>query len=229
MSYTILTPSSWKGNKSVAHGYATALLFLSPHTESGLVNLCPKARTCQEVCLKTAGRNIYGNSLRARVRRTRLLVENREFFLSLLHEEIEAFVRRSLAKGLQPCIRPNGLSDQAWLGQWVAEQFPTLQVYDYTKLPKPWLRTRSNYSLVFSFDGLNWKDAEAALAHNVNVAVVFAVSRDATLPRKWRGHPVIDGDVHDLRFLDPAGVIVGLRAKGAARRIPNKFVVNPWS
>lgn len=38
------------------------------------------------------------------------------------------------------------------------------------------------------------------------------------------GHRVIDGDESDLRFLDPASVIVGLRAKGRARKDRSGFV-----
>lgn len=45
------------------------------------------------------------------------------------------------------------------------------------------------------------------------------------LPETWRGFKVIDGDESDLRFLDEKGVIVGLRAKGKARKDKSGFVV----
>jgi hypothetical protein len=45
------------------------------------------------------------------------------------------------------------------------------------------------------------------------------------LPETYLGRPVIDGDEHDLRFLDPSGVVVGLRAKGKARKQRGGFVV----
>jgi hypothetical protein len=48
-----------------------------------------------------------------------------------------------------------------------------------------------------------------------------------TLPSTWLGFPVIDGDRHDARFLDPAGVIVGLRAKGLARVDTSGFTIRP--
>jgi len=38
-------------------------------------------------------------------------------------------------------------------------------------------------------------------------------------PETWRGIPVINGDESDLRFTDPVGVIVGLRAKGDAKKL----------
>ena len=61
-----------------------------------------------------------------------------------------------------------------------------------------------------------------------NVAVVF---RDkATLARYMQsgflGRPVIDGDKTDLRFADPKGVVVGLYAKGPARKDDTGFVID---
>ena len=55
----------------------------------------------------------------------------------------------------------------------------------------------------------------------MNVAVVF---RDA-MPESWLGVPVIDGTTHDLRFLDPKPCIVGLTAKGSAKKDTSGFVV----
>jgi len=37
---------------------------------------------------------------------------------------------------------------------------------------------------------------------------------------------VIDGDKDDLRFLDPKGVVVGLIAKGKAKRDTSGFVID---
>jgi hypothetical protein len=53
-----------------------------------------------------------------------------------------------------------------------------------------------------------------------NVAVVFR----GGLPETWNGYPVIDGDVTDVRYLDPRGVVVGLKAKGKARTDTSGFV-----
>ena len=53
-------------------------------------------------------------------------------------------------------------------------------------------------------------------------AAVFA---GKTLPAHFLGRDVINGDESDLRFLDKPGVVVGLIAKGKARRNPGTFVV----
>jgi hypothetical protein len=44
------------------------------------------------------------------------------------------------------------------------------------------------------------------------------------MPATYNGLPVFNGDDSDLRFLDPKGVIVGLYAKGRARKDTSGFV-----
>jgi len=106
----------------------------------------------------------------------------------------------------------------------MAREFPEVQFYDYTKIPKPWLRQLPNYSLTFSLSEVNLELALDALRHQVNVAVVFDTRKGESLPETWHGYRVIDGDVSDLRFTDPMGVVVGLRAKGRAKRDTSGFV-----
>jgi len=111
----------------------------------------------------------------------------------------------------------------------MAAEFPELTCYDYTKIPRPWLRTRANYHLTFSLSENNESDAREALAHGVNVAVVFKTKKGHALPTHYMGHEVIDGDLTDLRFTDKhasdgRAVIVGVRAKGKAKRDVSGFV-----
>ena len=56
-----------------------------------------------------------------------------------------------------------------------------------------------------------------------NVAVVF---RSKDIPKVWKGLNVFNGDITDLRFLDPKNVIVGLYAKGSAKHNHTGFVVD---
>lgn len=55
-----------------------------------------------------------------------------------------------------------------------------------------------------------------ALEHGINVAVVFPTRN---FPATWNGYPVVNGDANDLRFLDPKTVVVGLKAKGDAKKL----------
>ena len=45
--------------------------------------------------------------------------------------------------------------------------------------------------------------------------LIAAVTKkqEQSLPKTWRGHEVIDGDISDPRFLDKRGVVVGLHLK----------------
>ena len=81
----------------------------------------------------------------------------------------------------------------------------------------------SNYSLTYSrSEESTDTDCLFLTGNNQNVAVVF---RGPELPSEYLGIPVIDGDKSDLRFTDPKGVIVGLLAKGKAKKDTSGFVV----
>ena len=56
-----------------------------------------------------------------------------------------------------------------------------------------------------------------------NKAVVF---RNKDLPSTFKGVKVIDGDKHDMRFLDETNVVVGLKAKGKAKLDDSGFVID---
>lgn len=78
----------------------------------------------------------------------------------------------------------------------------------------------ANYHITFSDSGSNARMV-ALQPKWVNTAVVFS----SDLPATWKGKIVVNGDANDLRFLDPQGVIVGLKAKGEAKaQKNNKFV-----
>jgi hypothetical protein len=99
--------------------------------------------------------------------------------------------------------------------------FKTVQFYDYTKRANR-SSLPANYALTFSLSESNESDARAVLARGGNVAVVFR--RKASFPPMYLGAPTIDGDRHDLRFLDPVGSVVALYAKGNAKRDRSGFV-----
>jgi hypothetical protein len=214
-----------KGEKK---GYLTGILYLAPASSSG-TNVCANASPgCIRGCLNTAGRAaIFPAILKARVRKTRELFADREAFVAQLAKDIRALERKAKREGLTPCVRVNGTSDLPWLAMRMAREFPHVQLYDYSKHLRVWKRQLPNYSITFSHSETNLQDCLETLAHGSNVAVVFDTKRGAQLPTTWNGYRVIDGDESDLRFLDPhsaIGFVVGLRAKGKARKDCSGFV-----
>lgn len=212
--------------KGQARGYLTGICYLAPSTASGVMDTCPKAsKGCKRACLFTAGKSgIFRNINQARIARTRMLHFNRELFLACLAYDIESLIRRANKRGLIPCVRPNGMSDLPWLGQWLARRYPTLQVYDYTAIPNPARRQLPNYHLTFSRKENNWPACVQALAEGISATVVFNVKHESEFPATYMGYPVVSGDSSDLRFLDPRGHIIALKAKGKAKQDTSGFV-----
>jgi len=215
--------------KGEAYGYQSFILHLAPANSAGLSkSMCPYASAgCTAACLNTAGRGVYPNVQAARVRKTRLFDNDRQIFMSMLVKDIVSAIRRATRNALIPCIRLNGTSDVMWerfpVQQYmnIMEMFPDVQFYDYTKIPPLWRTNRpKNYHLTFSLSENNGNMLNPAIQAGMNVAVVFR----KYLPNTFQGYDVINGDITDLRFLDRPGVVVGLGAKGRARRDTSGFV-----
>lgn len=207
-----------KTKKGSKKGFLTGILYLAPATEASPVNLCPMASAeCREACLYGSGMAaVFPSVKRARIEKTLWFLRDQKSFLETLRADIRELMKSATAREMIPAVRLNGTSDIPKLALAMAKEFPEVQFYDYTKLPGSWKRLMPNYHLTFSFSGENLDSCLAALAHGVNVAVVF----DQVIPSVWRGFQVINGDESDLRFLDPQGVVVGLKAKGPARKMP---------
>ena len=225
---TLLTEGNAKTVKGEKKGYLTKILYLAPSDESRVMNVCPFATPgCKAGCLSHAGRAAIFEAIpAARIKKTRFLHSDRAAFMAQLVTEVRAAIKRAARKGMTLAIRVNGTSDLPFMAHQLAEQFPDVQFYDYTKIPAPWKRTRANYHLTFSHSETNHFHCLDALYHGINVAVVFDVKRGHALPATWEGYRVIDGDETDLRFTDEHGVVVGLRAKGPAKKDCTGFVVS---
>jgi hypothetical protein len=227
---TVGNPKLLKGQKQ---GYLSSVLHLAPADLSGK-NTCPKATAgCKAACLNTAGRGgIFKKGettnviQQARIRKTKAFFENRQAFLNELTVEIIKTIKSAEKKNLIPVFRLNGTSDIAWEkyevanGKNIFQMFPDVQFYDYTKIVGRKVKHIPNYHLTFSKADGNDMDVRLAASNGMNVAAVFH-----KLPETYIGRPVINGDETDLRFLDPKGVIVGLKAKGKAKKDTSGFVI----
>ena len=231
---TLLGTANTKTIKGEKIGVLTGILYLSPaDSVSTKRTLCAFAGLagCKAGCLNTAGRGAFSNVQRARIRKTLMFLQYRDEFMLLLALDIARLQRKAKLENMTLAIRLNGTSDVQWEKQsmrkdtrkTVFELFPKVQFYDYTKIPG---RTvPANYHLTFSYSGVAGFERVVAkqLRHNpdTNLAVVFS----GDLPDNWLGRTVVNGDASDVRYQDPAGVIVGLTAKGKAKNDTSGFVV----
>jgi hypothetical protein len=250
---------SHKADLGVGKGYGTAILYLAPAGEANDalpgVNLCPgHSPECFANCLIHSGQMITPHAHLARVRRTRLLKREPEQFGRLLVKDIASHLKYCDKHGLSPSFRFNGTSDFHWetwpvphLGvtvhEYLLETRPEAVVNEYTKrflVMKRYLAREypPNLYMTFSLHELNAWQARIVLALGGNVTVVFRVERGGRLPAQWWGHPVLDGDTDDLRWLDnrrAAGwglgdgpFVIGLRFKSSYKgRGDSPFVMDP--
>lgn len=228
----LLTPSHANTKMSKGSGlhdrYLSYILHLAPANVSGH-NVCPMASDgCKSACLNTAGRGVFNSVQTARINKTKRLFQDRSAFLDDLFKDLMAVSRKAKREHKIAVVRLNGTSDLNWNtmiysnGMTLIELFSNIQFYDYTKV---WVRFNKpmpkNYHLTFSRSECNQDKALELLSRGINVAVVFK----GTLPETWGGFKVLNGDEHDFRFLDKSGYVVGLTAKGKAKKDVSGFVV----
>ncbi len=237
LSYLGSVASSSKIAKGLKYNEMTYILYLAPAEQSGY-NVCPGSTAeCREACLTESGHNridVKKNAInKARIKKTKLFFEQREFFMGWLVAEISKAKADAIAKGFTFSVRLNGTSDiQPTLfkfnGKVIFDIFNEVTFYDYTKVANRFklLDKYSNYDLTYSFSGYNMLQSLELLENNKGrVAMVFEGKQ---LPISFMGYKVIDGDAYDMRHLDETGVIVGLKFKFVRTKIDtahNKFII----
>ncbi len=237
----LLSVDSAKAAKATGYGYLNGIHYMAPHSTAGVGNLCQGASIgCMSICLgKYSGQAAMvadlengSNSVRdSRIAKAQMFMRERETYLGHLENQIRRLVAKADSEGLKPCIRLNGSTDIPFERMrfgaerlTLLERFPDVQFVDYTKIFSRLAKAPANLSLTFSRSETNEAECLAALAAGHNVAVIFG--HGLPVGRAWNGYRVIDGDRHDLRHLDPRGVVVGLIPKGAkAKRDTSGFVL----
>lgn len=223
--------------KTAKNTLDTFILYLAPATQNSRgADLCPyRSKGCTAACLFTAGRGKFGSVKDARINRTEYLLSDPKTFLAQLALELKAINKRYQKRGEKAAVRLNGTSDRDFVyllkkraGLDVL-QLEALKFYDYTKDPHRVKRyAGSNYTLTFSRAEDNEPQALEILQNGGIVSAVFA----DRLPELYKGYKVIDGDQSDDLMLTAqkktkpgAGLILGLKAKGDAKKDASGFVI----
>jgi len=200
---------------------------------------------------RTAAGLLPDNAIQhARIARTRLFNDDRPEFFRRLYQEIRAFIRKAERMQLTPVIRLNGTSDILWektpvpvsdnkrgihcIFENIFAVFPDIQFYDYTKIWKRFYREMpGNYYLCLSYsEASDTYAAKCMQTYRETGCSLVTVYRDAdaidqaSVVASASGKPHVNGDANDLRFLDPKGALVALKAKGKARQDRSGFVID---
>jgi hypothetical protein len=213
--------------KTAKNSIETLILYLAPFTQNSKgINLCPKATAgCAAACLFTAGRGAFSNVAQSRMNRTEYYLHDRKAFLAQLAKEVNSQAKKvpTLA------VRLNGTSDIKLVEMLTLTHdiAPNVVFYDYTKIPSKAGNRKTtqghDYIVTYSFNEGNDSipNALEVLNRGGNVAAVFRKE----LPDTFLGYPVIDGDASDIEMLNHRGVILGLKAKGKAKKDTTGFVI----
>ena len=251
----LLSMDSAKAIKAEGYGYLNAIHYMAPFTSGGVGDMCGNASPqCVELCLGwysghaamvTDLETGIGKARASRIAKARMFMNDRSTYMNHLARLIFRAEMKADRMGKTLCIRLNGSTDLNWsriafkpdggtarlirayenIYVNLPNLFADVQFVEYTKDFKRLGKVAPNVHQTFSFSGENHDECKAALAGGHSIAVVFGHG----LPKMWWGHPVIDGDIHDLRHLDPANVVVGLSPKGSkAKSSTNGFVIRDY-
>jgi hypothetical protein len=229
----LLSPGT-TNSKLIKNRLESHILYLLPSImNSKKTNLCPgSTKECVKVCIESTGRGVMAPVKAGRRRRTELYIQERNYFLNMLMNELAKLNKKAERKGKKIAIRLNGTSDLDFIAIIknrfdidILDAFKSLEFYDYTKLiGKVRKYAGTSYKLTYSRSGLNDAECLEALSLGASVSVVFDDAKP--FPQTYFGAPVYDGDSSDDLMLDiPGGSILGLKAKGKARKNFSEFIV----
>jgi hypothetical protein len=225
------------GEKPEIYGeqYLARVASETPRLPRGFTLCAGSNQLCRDSCLVYAGQNAAAlYNTQRKVQQTLALLNEPEAFMRILASAIAQHECTAPTEGYAPYMRLNVLSDIPWeiVAPWLFERFGHLQFYDYTKVPGR--QVPRNYDLTFSFSGTNLRQTQSEIKAGSKIAVVFLANRKRggrweawkrargaikiPLPNTFWGLPVVDGDVSDVRPLDPSPSVVGLRWKPVSGR-----------
>lgn len=222
--------------KTSKNDIKTFILYLAPHNLNYKgITLCKDASVnCIKVCLYSAGRGAFSNVQLSRINKANFYVSDKKVFLAQLLKEIKKEIKKASDKNEKIAFRLNGTSDIDFL--YLLDKhfdfnvdllnYDKVYFYDYTKsLPRAKrYQNYRNYTLTFSKSESNEKETNEALNLGINVAAVFS----SDLPKTYKGVKVVDGDKSDLEMIKHKNVILGLKAKGKAKKDKSGFVITNY-
>lgn len=221
----LITLNQNKMLKSKPFDHLSAILNLSPAMKYKGDNTCPEHGQCKAYCLQNTGHNRFLVAFMARERRTKLFYDDRKSFLSLLRGDLVSLINKAKRENIKPTFRFNGLSDIA-IEHEIPEifaEFSNIQFIDYTKrYVRLFQKQPSNYHLTYSINEKTpaWIVDDIYQKTRFNACMVFNKDLPRNIAIDDRMYRIIDGDISDLRYLDPLKIgnlpaIVGLRYKRA--------------
>lgn len=205
---TLLSTSS-KYSLSHEYGYINTGLYLDPFASK---DICPNKGACARTCLTFTGRMPLSKDKRRLL--TAAFIKYPVEFLQRLIVELQQIILDGYLQDKKIAFRFNGTSDIKIekilnIDRLSAALNYRVSFYDYTKLDLSTRNPSEHYHLTYSIDErLNIKEGKKYLCAGYCVAIVM---KKKDVNKLVDNDSFIDGDRHDLRFLD-SGIVL-LKAK----------------
>lgn len=219
-----LLSESVKILKGEKFGYVTGVQYLPAAERIPGGHTCSHSELadCAGPCLIKSGHMALPGAVEARADRLKLFMRDPALWFEIFKRECATLKRRADSIGFKRAGRCNGTTDIDWTrvlfdGKTVFQRIKGIRWYDYTKNPN----LAENYLRAGICVTFSWyKKAESArvldlLDRGINVAITYRDEVPDIQEIGGRRIPVLNGDAHDLRFLDRKHHIVGLKYKFA--------------
>lgn len=216
-----LTGTSKKVKLGEGFGYSTVVMYASMASQSG-INLCRHSTPeCRKGCLGLSSGHLSFHQQTLALKAWCFYFYPEASKAKLL-QELRNHKEDSDRIGYKALARLNGSTDIDWARLYDGQDESKLpRRYDYTKnYERACSRISSDYHLTYSIseDPESWNKAIAFVKDGGTAAFVTERNKEKAKEfsakiARWTGLRVVDGDRHDLRFLDK-GSLVCLTAKG---------------
>jgi len=218
--------SSTKVELGEGFGYMTSVLYISPAKLAGYEVCAGRSAACTKSCLSHKSGNLVFHQAGA-VFKSWLAKYYPSDFNAAVQAELTKEKNKADRLGFKMAVRLNGTSDKVWSELWAWAQAQDIRCYEYTKLRGMLSRTdgvHRTYSISEDIESFNTGMAFVKAGFNASIVLPSRAADKALAIEALASYVTIeDGDQHDLRFLDAAGSVAYLKAKGIPSDDPLVF------
>ena len=209
--------SSTKVQLGEGYGYMTKVMYAAAGNLSGFEARPRRTEACTKGCLSIKSGHLAFHFV-GQILKLWAFKYNKVAFNQKVIRELETFAFTKRHDGYERALRMNGTTDLMFTEIWKAAQNLDIQCYEYTKIPRIVTKgdgVHRTFSISEDITSLI-QGFEFVFEGETSSIIVPAKKKEYELATDWLTFyeiPWVDGDRHDLCFMD-SGYLRVLKAKG---------------